>query len=228
MLFGLEIATSLSLLAMTILCIAGGVYIYPTQNHAGTVDVDLLVVGQYSSCGDWERKELMGKLKIDIIQGDITESTCEAIVNAANNHLWMGAGVAGAIKRKGGQVIEDEAVSLGPIEPGEAVATTAGALKAKYVIHAAGMGQDLRTSERLIRESTVASLRVADELKLKSIAFPAVGTGVGVFDPESCAKIMIAAVIAFPAEFLDTVTFVLFDAASTNAFETIREELLNK
>lgn len=166
----------------------------------------------------------MSKPMIDIIQGDITESTCDAIVNAANNHLWMGAGVAGAIKSKGGQVIEDEAVSLGPIEPGEAVATTAGALKAGYVIHAAGMGQDLKTSEKLIRESTLSSLRVADELKLKSIAFPAVGTGVGGFDPKSCAKIMIAAVRAFRAEFVEVVTFVLFDADSAAAFKAAREE----
>ncbi len=166
----------------------------------------------------------MNKLKIEIVQGDITDSMCDAVVNAANNHLWMGAGVAGAIKNKGGQVIEDQAVSLGPVDPGEAVATTAGALQARYVIHAAGMGQDLKTSERLIRESTLSSLRVADELKLKSIAFPAIGTGVGGFDPESCAMIMITAVRAFRAESLEVVTFVLFDPQSAKAFETVRED----
>ncbi|MBU3958460.1 MAG: macro domain-containing protein, partial [Candidatus Omnitrophica bacterium] len=78
--------------------------------------------------------------EIKIIQGDITELKVEAIVNAANNQLVMGGGVAGTIKRKGGKVIEDEAVKKGPIKIGEAVFTSAGNLAAKYVIHAATMG----------------------------------------------------------------------------------------
>ena len=90
---------------------------------------------------------MIGSAIISILQGDITAVEADAIVNAANNRLWMGGGVAGAIKRKGGKSIEDEAVRLGPIPIGEAVATTAGNLNAKYVIHAAGMGTDLRTDE---------------------------------------------------------------------------------
>jgi O-acetyl-ADP-ribose deacetylase len=78
-------------------------------------------------------------------------------VNAANNYLWMGAGVAGAIKRAGGQLIEDEAVRLGPIHPGEAVVTGAWSLRARYVIHAAAMGQDLVTNADLIRQATVTA-----------------------------------------------------------------------
>ncbi|MCK4632673.1 MAG: macro domain-containing protein, partial [candidate division Zixibacteria bacterium] len=78
---------------------------------------------------------------IEIIQGDITQVDCEAIVNAANNELWMGAGVAGAIKQSGGQVIEEEAINKGPIMPGQAVFTGAGKLPHKMVIHAAVMGQ---------------------------------------------------------------------------------------
>src|SRR5207248_11157324 len=78
-------------------------------------------------------------------RGDISQARVDAVVNAANNHLWMGAGVAGALKRAGGAEIEREAVAKGPVAIGEAVVTTGGELYAKYVIHAAGLGQDLRT-----------------------------------------------------------------------------------
>src|SRR3989337_1644406 len=88
--------------------------------------------------------------KIVLILGDITDSETDAIVNAANDHLWMGSGVAGAIKAKGGVEIEQEAKAKGPIPIGEAVAKSAGKLKAKYVIHAAVMGQDLQTNEKYI------------------------------------------------------------------------------
>ena len=131
--------------------------------------------------------------RITLYQGDITQLSTEAIVNAANNHLWMGAGVAGAIKRAGGAEIEREAVSKGPIPIGEAVATGAGRLKARYVIHAAAMGQDLRTDTEKIRAATANSLKRADELGLKSIAFPALGTGVGGFSYRQAAEVMIRA-----------------------------------
>ena len=119
--------------------------------------------------------------KIILIQGDITDYKTDAIVNAANNELWMGSGVAGAIKAKGGIEIEEEAKAKGPIKVGEAVATTAGKLKAKFVIHAAVMGQDSKTNENYIRNATLSSLKEAEELNLSSIAFPALGTGVGGF-----------------------------------------------
>ena len=159
-------------------------------------------------------------IKITVIKGDITDSSCDAIVNAANNHLWMGAGVAGAIKRRGGEAIEQEAVAKGPIKSGDAVATTGGLLKARYVIHAAGMGQDLKTSEHLIRQSTESSLRVADGLGLKSVAFPAIGTGVGGFDVTECARIMIATIIEHASISIERVEFVLFDAVTSAAFES--------
>jgi len=135
-------------------------------------------------------KNLSG-LKIKLIQGDITDQEVDAIVNAANNHLWMGAGVAGAIKRKGGNQIEDEAMKKGPIPIDEAIVTSAGKLKAKYVIHAAVMGQDLITNEEYIKNATLNSLKRAEELKIKSIAFPAFGTGVGGFPLDRCAQIML-------------------------------------
>src|ERR671935_1667389 len=96
---------------------------------------------------------------LEVLQGDLTECAVDAIVNAANNHLWMGAGVAGAIKRKGGQVIEAEAVRQGPIPVGEAVVTGGGSLKARYVIHAAAMGQERTTDASLIRQATANSLK---------------------------------------------------------------------
>jgi O-acetyl-ADP-ribose deacetylase (regulator of RNase III) len=159
---------------------------------------------------------------IRIIKGDITESTADAIVNAANNHLWMGAGVAGAIKRKGGQQIEDEAVAKGPIPVGEAVTTTAGSLPNKYVIHAAVMGQDLRTDENKIWMATYNSLLRADELDLESIDFPALGTGVGNFPLDKVAEVMIKVARDFltDSNFIKSVGFVLFDDAAFDAFKT--------
>ncbi|MEK6727202.1 MAG: macro domain-containing protein [Candidatus Omnitrophota bacterium] len=128
--------------------------------------------------------------EIKVVMGDITELRVDAIVNAANNKLVMGGGVAGAIKKKGGRIIEDEALKQGPIEIGEAVATGAGELAAKYVIHAATMGLDFDTDEVKIRNSCRSALRVAEELKIKSIAFPALGCGTGKFPFLASAKIM--------------------------------------
>jgi O-acetyl-ADP-ribose deacetylase (regulator of RNase III) len=158
----------------------------------------------------------IGKIRIRLVQGDITDQDVDAIANAANNHLWMGAGVAGAIKRNGGVEIEEEAMSKGPIPVGEAVVTQAGDLKARYVIHAAVMGQDLVTSEEYIRLATLNSLKRAEELKLESVAFPAFGTGVGGFPVDTCARIMLEAVRGFShqAQFLKEIRFVVFDKES--------------
>jgi O-acetyl-ADP-ribose deacetylase len=160
---------------------------------------------------------------LEVVQGDITECTVDAIVNAANNHLWMGAGVAGAIKRKGGQVIEDEAVRQGPIPVGEAVVTGGGALKARHVIHAAAMGQELTTDASLIRQATVNSLKRATELGLESVALPALGTGVGGFPVDQAARVMIEATDVFlrttAQPSLKRVMFVLFTPDALRAFE---------
>src|SRR5437667_1930830 len=110
-------------------------------------------------------------IRIEIIEGDITAQDTDAIVNAANNHFWMGAGVAGAIKRRGGPEIEAEAMRQGPVEPGECVITSGGRLAATHVIHAAVMGQDLQTSAAIIERSTRNSLLLADQQQLGSVAF---------------------------------------------------------
>ncbi len=130
----------------------------------------------------------MAELGLSVVEGDITALEVDAIANAANNALWMGAGVAGAIKRAGGEEIEREAVAKGPIEIGDAVATRPGACSAKWVIHGAVMGQDLRTDADLVRRTTESCLRVADELGAESIALPAFGTGVGGFPVDECAR----------------------------------------
>lgn len=162
----------------------------------------------------------IGDGELTILQGDITEQPTDAIVNAANNHLWMGAGVAGALKRKGGEEIEREAVAQGPIEVGQAVLTSGGKLKAKYVIHAAAMGQDLRTDADKIKTATHQSLLIAEKQQLSSTSFPALGTGIGGFSPFHCAKIMIGEAIDFllKAKYLRKITFVLFDTPTFDAF----------
>jgi O-acetyl-ADP-ribose deacetylase (regulator of RNase III)/ADP-ribose pyrophosphatase YjhB (NUDIX family) len=159
--------------------------------------------------------------EIKIVQGDITQLKVDAIVNAANNKLVMGGGVAGAIRKKGGKAIEDEAVKKGPIKIGEAVATGAGALPAKYVIHAATMGMDFATDEDKVRRSCRNSLKVAEELKIGSIAFPALGCGVGGFPLMAGAKIMAQEVLKALRQSpscLKEVIFCLYDKEAFDIF----------
>ncbi|MEW6069432.1 MAG: macro domain-containing protein [Candidatus Thermoplasmatota archaeon] len=169
-----------------------------------------------------------GAAKIELYFGDITDLEVDAIVNAANNHFFMGAGVAGAIKRKGGVEIEKEAVSKGPVEVGEAVVTSAGKLKCKYVIHAAVMGLDFKTDENKIRKATENALKRAEELKIKSIAFPAFGTGVGRFSVSECAKIMVNVVKEHlkGKSCLEKVVFALFSEEIYEKFEKVSKTLL--
>lgn len=164
---------------------------------------------------------------IEIVKRNIVETDTEAIVNAANNHLWMGSGVAGVIKVAGGKSIEEQAVAKGPILPGDAVSTGAGTLRFKAVIHAAVMGQDLRTSDKLIRQATVASLNVAEQLGLTSVAFPAFGTGVGGFPMKACAHLMIHTVDGYQpiAKSVQRVQFCLFDEYGYQLFQEVLTRL---
>lgn len=169
-------------------------------------------------------KVRLGQTDIVLDRGDITEYEGDAIVNAASNHLSMGAGVAGAIKRKGGSIVEEDAVRQGPIEVGEVVVTTAGNLAAGYVIHAAVMGQDLATSPDIVRRATLSALRKAEEMRLQSLAFPAFGTGVGRMSPKDAAEAMVGAIRAHLAEVpgssLRRIHFVLFQDDTHRAFLT--------
>ncbi len=177
----------------------------------------------------------IGRGLLVLLLGDITERGADAVVNAANNHLWMGAGVAGAIKRKGGAAIEEEARSKGPIPVGEAVATGGGALRARHVIHAAGMGQDLKTSGEIVASCTAASLRCAEALGIASIAFPAIGTGVGGLPVDEAARRMLrasadhlraggAGLGGGPGGGLERIEFVLFSAEDFEAFASALED----
>lgn len=161
------------------------------------------------------------KSKIILRQGDITDAEVDAVVNAANTQLQLGAGVAGAIRRKGGPTIQQECDAIGPVSLGEAAITGGGQLKARYVIHAASMHLGGLTSEGSLRDATVNSLKRAVEKKLTSVAFPAIGTGVAGFPLNRCAQVMLEEVkkhLAGPTT-LERVVFVLFDQPALEAFE---------
>jgi O-acetyl-ADP-ribose deacetylase (regulator of RNase III) len=160
--------------------------------------------------------------KIALLQGDLTEMDVDAIVNAANNDLQLGGGVAGAIRRKGGEAIQRECDAIGSIPIGGAAR-----LRARYVIHAASMQLGGTTTARALRSSTAHALRVAAEKGLRTIAFPAVGTGIAGFPIPECARIMLLEVVEHlkkPTS-LEKIYFVLFDAQALSEFEIALSEI---
>lgn len=170
-------------------------------------------------------KSVMDKIKI--MEGDITEMEVDAIVNAANNDLKLGAGVAGAIRKKGGPSIQEECDQIGTINVGGAAITGAGNLKAKHVIHAASMSLGGKTTEPNLRSSVKESLRLAKENNLRSIAFPAIGTGVAGFPLDRCAEVMIEEAKAHlvAGSSLEEVCFVLFGEDAYNVFKNELEKV---
>jgi O-acetyl-ADP-ribose deacetylase (regulator of RNase III) len=166
--------------------------------------------------------------EIIITQGDITEMDVDAIVNAANNDLKLGAGVAGAIRRKGGPSIQEDCDRIGRIPVGEAAMTGGGQLKARFVIHAASMSLGSSTTEESLRSSTLNSLLRAREKGLKSIAFPAIGAGIGGFPVNRCAEIMIEEARRFLMQpgSTEQIYFVLFSEDTYNVFQRVHGELV--
>jgi len=165
--------------------------------------------------------------KIFIEKGDICQQQTEAIVNAANTDLLHGGGLAGAIVNSGGDIIQKESNRVAPIELGEAAVTSAGKLKVKYVIHAASMKLgDLTTEENLIK-SVRNCLKRADELGISSIAFPAIGTGIGGFPVEQCARISLKEVHDFLLQHpkINKVVFVLRSGGDYNIFNKVNKKL---
>ena len=161
-------------------------------------------------------------MEIKIVQGDITELKVDALVNPANAQLMMEDGLAGAINRKGGGAIEEEALSKAPIKSGEAIVTKAGKLNAQYIIHAATMGPDAFTDQDVIRKAAASALARAHELKIRSIAFPALGCGMGGFPLIGSAKIMVQEILKHskrPEVFLEEVVFCLYDKESFENFD---------
>jgi O-acetyl-ADP-ribose deacetylase (regulator of RNase III) len=159
--------------------------------------------------------------KITFEKGDITEKWADAIVNPANTDLVLDAGIAGAILRKGGGRIQEECERIGPIPLGEAVVTTAGSLKAFYVIHAAVIAPGGQATADSIRQATHNTLLHTEGKAFKTLAFPALGTGAAGFPMEQCAEIMIKEVLEHlkTRSSLETIYFVLFDDAALAAFE---------
>jgi O-acetyl-ADP-ribose deacetylase len=164
---------------------------------------------------------------IEIRQGDLTEMDTDAIVNAANNDLKLGGGVAGAIRRKGGPLIQRQCDVIGTIPVGSAAITTGGDLKARHVIHAASMQLGGDTTAHALQRSTAHALRIAAQNNLKTIAFPAVGTGIAGFPPKECAEIMLREAerhLEGPTS-VRKIYFVLFDQQALAAFETAFAEM---
>lgn len=170
-------------------------------------------------------KVKIGKTTLIVERGDITDAEVDAVVNAANSELWMGAGVAGAMKRKGGVVIEEEALRLGPIDIGEAILTVAGNLPATHVIHAATMGKDLKTDPEKIAAATRSSLALAEKHKMESIAFPALGSGVGGVPPTQSAEAMLSTVVQHVTRGNSSLLRVLFVLYQDEAYKAFTDTL---
>lgn len=160
--------------------------------------------------------------EIEIIRGDMTTLKVDAIVNAANNVLQMGGGVAGVIRERGGAQIEHEAMAQGPIAIGAAVTTKAGRLPCRYIIHAATMGMDFQTDEHKIRAAAASALAAADQFQISSVAFPALGCGVGRFPLIGAAKIMAQEILKFAKEQKQTsvkkIILCLYDKKAYDVF----------
>ena len=158
--------------------------------------------------------------EIELVQGDITESDTDAIVNAANSQLILGAGVAGAIRAKGGPSIQEECNAIGHCPVGGAVITGGGNLKARHVIHAVGPRQGEGDEETKLKNATLNSLKVADQNNLKSITFPAISTGIFGFPLDACARIMLTTTQEYLTgnTNIERVVFALFDDKSLKAF----------
>jgi len=163
--------------------------------------------------------------RILLAEGDITAAQVDAIVNAANTELVLGSGVAGAIYRRGGAAIQAECDAHGPVPLGGAALTSGGKLPARYVIHAAAMRPGGGVTEESLRAATRASLELARERELRSIAFPAIGTGVGGFSMQRCAEVMLGEVRDHLARgtSLETVHFVLFGEPAYRVFEQVND-----
>jgi O-acetyl-ADP-ribose deacetylase (regulator of RNase III) len=158
---------------------------------------------------------------IYIQSGDLTALKVDAIVNAANNDLILGGGLAGAIARAGGPEIQEQCTRHGPVQVGQAAITTGGNLPARYVIHQASMRLGGLTTAKNLRSSTRAVLALAEENGVKTLALPATGTGIAGFDVDLCAEIMIGEVLQHVAgeTQLTDVYFVLMGQRALQAFE---------
>jgi O-acetyl-ADP-ribose deacetylase (regulator of RNase III) len=166
--------------------------------------------------------------KLSLVQGDITERDVDAIVNAANSHLRHGGGVAGAIVRKGGQIIQDESDSIGFTPVGTAVITTAGKLPAKFVIHTVGPRMGEGDEDNKIKNAVLSTLRLASEKGLRSVSMPAISSGIFGFPKDRCAKILVgesANYLKTQKSPLEIVEFCVYDDNTMEHFKREFERL---
>ncbi len=160
---------------------------------------------------------------IRIVQGDITERKVDAIVNAANSHLQHGGGVAGAIVRKGGQIIQEESNRIGFVSVGRAAITSAGKLPAKFVIHAVGPRMGEGDEDNKLKDAILNSLKLASGKALKSISIPAISSGIFGFPKDRCAVILVNQAVEYiknnPDTSLEIIEFCLFDEQTAGYFD---------
>jgi len=165
---------------------------------------------------------LSGGRILKVKRGDITDEEVDAIVNAANSHLQHGGGVAGAIVRKGGRIIQEESDRIGYVPVGSVAVTSAGSLKARYVIHAVGPRWGEGNEDEKLKSAVLNSLKKAQEMRLKNISIPAISSGIFGFPKERCARIMIKAILDFfkenPESTLKVVNCCNIDEHTTNLF----------
>jgi len=169
----------------------------------------------------------INKAVLELTQGDITDQTTDAIVNAANAALQLGGGVAGAIRRRGGPKIQEECNRIGGTHVGGAVITTGGNLAAKYVIHAVGPRHGEEHEDAKLKDATLNSLILADQKNLKNIAIPAISTGIFGFPKDRCATIMLSTTIAYlegPTK-LEKVVYCLYDQKTFEIFKRTLQSL---
>jgi len=170
---------------------------------------------------------IINRRKLKLVEGNIVLLDVEAVVNAANKSLVLGGGVAGAIRSYGGPPIQEECDRIGPIQVGEAVITNAGNLKAKYVIHAVGPVSGEGEEEEKLRNATLSSLKIAEEKKIKDIAFPAISTGIFGFPIQRCSEIMLKTALEFleKNDYPQEIIFCLYGQKPYSVFEKTLEEL---
>ncbi len=169
-----------------------------------------------------DEKQVDGKI-LRLVQGDITERDVDAIVNAANSHLKHGGGVAGAIVRKGGHVIQEESDRIGFVAVGHAAVTGAGSLPSKHVIHAVGPRMGEGDEDNKLKNAVLSSLMLASGKGLKSISLPAISSGIFGFPKDRCAEILVREALNYlrtnPKSSLEVVEFCIYDDLTLGYFK---------
>jgi O-acetyl-ADP-ribose deacetylase (regulator of RNase III) len=171
------------------------------------------------------KQEMKNKKNLEIVQGDITEEKVDAVVNAANSHLKHGGGVAGAIVRKGGWIIQEESDKIGFVPTGQAAITTGGNLPAKYVIHAVGPRWGEGNENEKLKNAVQNSLKLAEEHNITSLSMPAISSGIFGFPKEQCAEIILSSIREYADQnsegSLRKIRICLFDQEMVKIFEEI-------